>query len=228
MPSRGQATVELVALLLVAAALTLALAPRLGGPASVVAARLAGAPSPQASAARELALAAAALRGEPAAPTVEDAAVLLGDVLGSDAAGRALDALASRELAPLQVGTDPRAPERPRPGPIVAHVVTAREEASYAPYLRQIRRANGRTRAALSLLSAAAAVAGPEAAIAVGGAAALLAPGDVRALPAGTRTGDVILCIPVATRRGDAVLATVLRDGRPLRRTVERRARCAA
>jgi hypothetical protein len=227
MPSRGQATVELVALLVVAAALTLALAPRVGGLATVLAAHLGGGPAAPALASRELALAAAALRGEPAAPTVDDAAVLLGDVLGPAAAGRALDALAARELAPLQVGADPRTPARQRPGTVVAHVVTAGEEASYAPYLRDVRRANGRTRAALSLLSAAAAVAGPEAAIAVGGAAALLAPGDVRALPAGTRAGDVILCVPVATPRGDAVLATVLRDGRPLRRELERRARCA-
>src|SRR5262245_26925704 len=125
MPSRGQATVELLALLLVAAVLTLALAPRLGGLASVLAARLGGGPAAPAPASGELALAAAALRGEPAAPTVDDAAVLLGDALGPDAAGRALDALAARELAPLQVGADPRAPERLRAGTVVAHVVTA-------------------------------------------------------------------------------------------------------
>ena len=70
-------------------------------------------------------------------------------------------------------------------------------------------------------------MAGPEAALAMGAAAALATPGATRALPAGTRAGDVILCVPVATPRGDAVVLTVLRDGRPLQRKVERRARCA-
>jgi hypothetical protein len=37
----------------------------------------------------------------------------------------------------------------------------------------------------------------------------------------------VLLCVPVATPRGDALVETVLRDGRPLRREVERRGRCA-
>ena len=226
MEARGQATVELLALLVVVAVVLMAVAPRLGGLAGTVAARLDGGPPPRAGSDRALALAAAALRGEPAAPTVEDAAVLLGDEIGPDAAARALDALAARELAPLQIGAGPAAPERSRPGAVVAHVVTAREERGYAPVLRLIRRSHAQTGAALSLLTAAAALAGPEAALAMGGAAALATPGATRALPAGTRAGDVILCLPVTTTRGDAVVLTVLRAGRPLQRRLERRADC--
>src|SRR5262249_59119412 len=107
----------------------------------------------------------AARRGEPAGPTIEDGAVRLGDEVGPDAAGRAIDALAAREIAPLQVGADPGSPERLRAGAIVAHVVTAGEEAAYLPVLRRVRRADARTGAALSLLTAAAAVAGPPGAI---------------------------------------------------------------
>src|SRR4051812_15797151 len=226
MRSRGQATVELLGLLVAVSVLLLALAPGLGGVAGLIADRLDGGARPAPSASRELALAAAALRGEPAAPTVEDAAVLLGDVLGRDAAARALDAVAAHALAPAQVGADPHSSERLRPGAVVAHVVTAREEATYRPFLRQMRRSRGQAGAALSLTAAAAALAGPEAAIAVGGAAALLAPADERALPAGTRAGDAILCIPVTTPAGDALVLTVLRAGRPLQRKVVRRAAC--
>jgi hypothetical protein len=227
MRSRGQATVELLGLLVVVAVLLLALAPGLGGVAGLIVDRLDGGARPAPSAARELALAAAALRGEPAAPTVEDAAVLLGDVLGRDAAARALDALAAGALARAQVGADPRSRERLRPGTVVAHVVTVREEAAYRPFLQQLRRSRGQARAVLSLAAAAAGLAGPEAGIAASAAAALLAPADERALPAGTRAGDVILCIPVTTPRGDAVVRTVLRAGRPLQRKVVRRAACA-
>jgi hypothetical protein len=226
--SRGQATVELLALLVVTAVVLVAAGPRLASLAVVVAGRLdGGSVSGSAATDRALALASAALRAEPAAPTAEDALVLLGDQLGPGRAGRALDELAARELGPPQVGADPGSPEWPRPGPTVAHVVTAHEEAVYASLLRRRARASARTGAALSLLTAVAALAGPEAAIAMGGAAALLAPGGSRALPGGTRAGDVLLCVPVATPRGDALVETVLRDGRPLRREVERRGRCA-
>lgn len=214
--------------MIVLALLLLGLAPRLGAVAGAVAARLDGGPPAGVGDDRTLALAAAALRGEPAAPTVEDAAVLLGDEVGPGDAARALDALAARELAPAQIAADPGSRERARPGPVVAHVVTAREERAYAPVLRRIRRSHERTGAALSLLTAAAALAGPEAALAMGAAAAVATPEAPRALPAATRAGDVILCVPVATPRGDAVLRTVLRDGRPLTRTLDRRARCAA
>ena len=131
MESRGQATVELLALLVVMAVILVAVAPRLGGLAATLAAHLDGGPPARTASDRALALAAAALRGEPTAPTVEDAAVLLGDELGPDAAARALDAMAARELAPLQIGADPGSPEQARPGPVLAHVVTAREERAY-------------------------------------------------------------------------------------------------
>src|SRR5262245_60907860 len=120
MRSRGQATVEVLALLVVVAVVLVAVAPHLSGLAAVLAERLGGGAPPRSAAGRTLVLAGAALRGEPAAPTVEDAAVLLGDELGPDAAGRVLDALAARELAPLQVGADPASPERLRAGAILA------------------------------------------------------------------------------------------------------------
>jgi len=111
------------------AALLIGVAPRVPGVAAALAGRFGGAESGPPPAARELALAAAALRGDAAAPTVEDAAVLLGDVLGPAAAAVELDRLAAATLGPAQVGGDPLSLERPRDGRTVAHVVTAAEEA---------------------------------------------------------------------------------------------------
>ena len=47
------------------------------------------------------------------------------------------------------------------------------------------------------------------------------------ALPAGTRTGDVLLCVPVDAAGDAALVLAVLRDGHLLRRKVVHRAHCA-
>jgi hypothetical protein len=225
--SRGQATVEHLALMAAVAALLIGVAPHVPAAASTIAGRLGGSAEAPQSAARELGLAAAALRGEAAAPTVEDAAVLLGDVLGPAPAGAALDHLAAATLGPAQVGTDPRSRERLRGGRIVAHVVTAGEEAFYRPLLVRLRRGASSDQAALSLLTAAAAVAAPELAL-LGIAVTLTGQDAGRALPPATRAGDAVLCVPVDTAQGGALVLAVVRDGHVVQRKVVRRAACPA
>ncbi len=225
MGSRGQATVEHVALLAVVTALLVGVAPRVPGVASAIADRVAGRADASPPTARELALAVAALRGEAAAPTVEDAAVLLGDVVGTAAAGVALDRLAADTLGGAQVGTDPLSHERLRDGRIVAHVVTVAEEARYRPLLVRARRSASSSRAAMSLLTAAASVAVPELAL-LGIAVTLTGADDTGALPPATRAGDAVLCIPVDTARGAALVLAVVRGGHLLQRKVVRRAAC--
>ena len=210
------------------AALLIGVAPHVPGAAGAIAERLGGPaqPSPP-PAARELALAAAALRGDDGAPTVEDAAVLLGDLLGPLAAGRALDALAAGALGPAQVGTDPFSRENPRAGRITGHVVTAAEEAFYRPILVLRRRNASEQRAAMSLLTTAVSVAVPELVL-LGVALTLTGGTDDGALPPATRTGDAVLCVPVDTAGGAALVLAVVRDGRLLQRKVVRRAQCPA
>ncbi|MDX6378293.1 MAG: hypothetical protein QOE98_2596 [Gaiellaceae bacterium] len=208
------------------AALTIGVAPHVPGAVSAIAGRLGGT-ADRPVAGRELALAAAALRGEAAAPTVEDAAVLLGDLLGPAAAGRALDELAATTLGPAQVGSDPLSRERPRAGRISGHVVTAAEEAFYRPVLVLRRRNASEQRAAMTLLTTAVAAVLPELAP-LGFAVALTGGDDDGALPPATRTGDAVLCVPVDTAAGAALVLAVVRDGRLLQRKVVRRARCPA
>jgi hypothetical protein len=225
--SRGQATVEHLALLTAVAALLIGVAPHVPGAASAIAGRLTGAPDAPPPAGRELALAVAALRGEAAAPTVEDAAVLLGDALGPAAAGKALDRLAAGTLGRAQVGADPLSLEVLRAGRITGHVVTSAEEATYRPILVRLRRSDSVDHAALSLATAAAMVAVPELAL-MGAAVTLTGEDGVGALPPGTRAGDALLCVPIDTRGGAALVLAVVRDGHLVQRKVVRRAQCPA
>lgn len=225
MGMRGQATVEHLALVALVALLLVGAAPYVPGLAAALQARFGGGDAPP-PAQRELALAAAALRGEAAAPPVEDAAVLLGDVLGPAAAARALDQLAAR-LAREQVGADPGSPERLRAGPVAGRVVTAAQAAWLQELLSRGRRDRERQNAALTLLAAATTPLGPEVSIPAAAAVAAYA-GDSpgRALPPGSRTGDAVLCVPVDTPAGPRLAHTVLREGRVVWRKVERGARC--
>ncbi len=206
------------------AALLIGVAPHVPGAAAAIAARLGGSTAAETapSAARELALAAAALRGEAAAPTVEDAAVLLGDVLGPVAAGRALDELAVATLGPAQVGADPFFPDTARAGRSTGHVVTAAEEAASRAIVVRARRSSSLRQSVMSLLAGATAVAFPEIALAT----TLVGEDHDGALPPGTRTGDVLLCVPVDAAHGASLVLAVLRDGRLLQRKVVRRAQC--
>ena len=209
------------------AALLIGVAPHAPGAAAAIAARLggfAGAEPGPPPAKRELALAVAALRGEAAAPTIEDAAVLLGDVLGPVAAGRALDDLAAASLGPAQVGGDPFLPDTARAGRITGHVVTAAEEAASREIVIRARRSSSVQQAAMSLLAGVSAVAFPEIALAT----TLVGEDHDGALPPGTRTGDVLLCVPVDAAEGASLVLAVLRDGRLLQRKVVRRAQCPA
>jgi hypothetical protein len=209
------------------AALLIGVVPHVPAIASAIAGHLGGHDSAPPPAARELALAAAALRGEAAAPTVEDAAVLLGDVLGPAAAAAQLDRLAAATLGPAQVGNDPRSLERSRNGPIVAHVVTAAEEALYRPILVRLRRSASSDQAALTLFTAAASMVAPELAL-LGVAVTLTGQDAGNALPPATRAGDAVLCVPVDTARGAALVLAVVRDGHLVQRKVVRRAQCPA
>ena len=122
---------------------------------------------------------------------------------------QALDALAARELAPLQIGADPPSPEQARPGAAVAHVVTAARGARVrADRLRRIRRvaradrrrpvaAHGRRRRWPGRRRRSRWASPPR----------WSRQDATRALPAGTRAGDVMLCVPVdddARRRAGA------------------------
>jgi hypothetical protein len=206
------------------AALLIGAAPHAPGAAAAIAARLGGAPAAEATppAARELALAVAALRGEPAAPTVEDAVVLLGDVLGPADAGRVLDQLAAATLGPTQVGGDPFFPDTARPGRSTGHVVTAAEEATSRALVARARRTSSVQQAVMSLLAGASAAAFPEIALAT----TLVGEDHDGALPPGTRAGDVLLCVPVDAAQGASLVLAVRRDGRLLQRKVVHRARC--
>src|SRR4051812_46861999 len=127
------------------AALLIGVGPHVPGAVAAIAGRLGGSAGTDAAppaAARELALAAAALRSATDAPTVEDAAVLLGDRLGPVAAGHALDDLAATILGPAQVGADPFFPDTARGGRSTGHVVTASEEVASRAIVVRARRSS--------------------------------------------------------------------------------------
>lgn len=209
------------------AALLIGVAPHLPGAATAIAARVGGPaaaePSPP-PAERERALAVAALRGETAAPTIEDAAVLLGDVLGPTEAGVVLDELAAATLGPAQVGGDPFFPDTARAGRSTGHVVTAAEETASRALVIRARRSSSVQQAVMSLLAGATSAAFPEIALAT----TLVGEDHDGALPPGTRAGDVLLCVPVDAAQGASLIMAVLRDGRLLQRKVVRRAQCPA
>ena len=180
------------------AALLIGVVPHVPGIASAIAGRLGSRDSAPPAAARELALAAAALRGEAAAPTVEDAAVLSATCWPAAAAVE-LDRLAAATLGPRRSGSDPRSRERRRDARIVAHVVTAAEEALYRPILVRLRRSASSDQAALAVLTAAASWSAPELAL-LGVAVTLTGQDAGNALPPATRPATPC-CASRSTRR---------------------------
>ena len=99
--------------------------------------------------------------------------------------------------------------------------MTAAEEAASRAIVVRARRSSSLRQSVMSLLAGATAVAFPEIALAT----TLVGEDHDGALPPGTRTGDVLLCVPVDAAHGASLVA-----GRPARRpapAAEGRAPCA-
>jgi hypothetical protein len=164
---------------------------------------------------------------------VADVAALLDAGMERQAATTMLTALARARLAPRVVLAAQPGRARPRPGTVAVRIVSAADEARLTPLVRRAaERAADRHLAAQLVAIGLGLALGPEAGLA-GDLATLAVPGPGRALPPGTRAGDVLLCIPVwwlppgrITRERAGLLRAAVRAGRLVAWRVAGAARC--